>query len=196
MRLRSLRNLFLSLALILQASVGTAAVYELDIEEMHASIQFRIRHLGYSWLNGRFNDFSGQFRYDPKHLENASVRVTIDTASIDSNNAKRDKHLRDKDFLYVSKYPEARFVSTGIEKISDDHFYVIGNLTLRGITREISIETQKVGEGPDPWGGHRTGFSGIARIVLRDFGITKFLGPTAKEVDLLLDIEGIRQDKK
>ena len=191
---RLLRFALLCPALLLNAAYATASDYVLDTEGMHASIQFRIRHLGYSWLNGRFNDFDGAFRYHPDYLEDATIKVTINTASVDSNHAERDKQLRGKDFLHVAEHPQARFVSTRIQKISEDHFYVIGNLTLRGVSREIQIETQKVGEGPDPDGGYRVGFSGLTRLVLRDFGITRFLGNAATTVDLLLDIEGIRQD--
>ena len=103
-----------ALALVLgAASPLQAAEYVIDTEGAHAFIQFRIKHLGYSWLLGRFNEFEGRFSYNEDKPEAASVEVTISTASSDSNHAERDKHLRGTDFLVVERYPQARFVSTG-----------------------------------------------------------------------------------
>lgn len=173
-----------------------AAEYDFDIEGMHAAIQFRIKHLGYSWLVGRFNDFNGSFSYDAAHPGKASVQVSIDPASIDSNHAKRDKHLRDEDFLDVSKYPEASFVSTRVEAGEGDALTITGELTLRGVTREVTIDASKVGSGPDPWGGFRLGFTGTTTLALEDFGIVKSLGPASKVVELIFNIEGIKREKK
>lgn len=184
---------FLTWVLLLVSFPSSAAEYQFDIEGMHAAIQFRIKHLGYSWLAGRFNDFNGSFVYDPGSPEKASVVVSINPASIDSNHAKRDKHLRDKDFLYVSKYPEAGFKSTRVEIDDGGSLAITGDLTLRGVTREIVIRANKVGSGPDPWGGFRLGFSGSTTLVLKDFGMVKSLGPATKEVELILNIEGVRQ---
>jgi polyisoprenoid-binding protein YceI len=178
------------------SSLSHADNYKIDIEGMHAAIEFRIQHLGFSWLVGRFNDFDGSFSYSSDAPEDATVNVTINPASIDSNHAQRDKHLRDKDFLYVDKYPHASFNSTRVEASGEDSLTIVGDLTLRGVTREVSIDAQKVGSGPDPWGGFRMGFTGTTRLVLKDFGIDKFLGPSATAVDLVLQVEGIRQDEK
>ena len=120
--------------------------------------------------------------------------MTIETASIDSNHAERDKHLRDEEFLYVSKYPEAKFVSTSYEPQGAEAGTLTGNLTLRGVTKPVTIVVTKIGEGPDPWGGYRVGFTGKTRIALADFGITKFLGKKSTEVELILDIEGVRKN--
>jgi polyisoprenoid-binding protein YceI len=171
-----------------------AAKYAIDTDGMHAFIHFSIPHLGYSNLIGRFNRFSGSFDYDAEKPEESKIEVTIETASIDSNHAERDKHLREEEFLYVSKYPEAKFVSTSYEPQSAETGILKGNLTLRGETRPVTIEVTKIGEGPDPWGGYRVGFTGTTRIALADFGITKFLGKKSTEVELVLDIEGVRRN--
>jgi len=105
--------LTMAAVLSLPGLAQAAEKYEFDTEKQHAFIQFRIQHLGFSWLHGRFNEFDGRFTYDPENPANSQVRVTIDTASVDTNHAERDKHLREEDFLYVKEYPEARFVSTG-----------------------------------------------------------------------------------
>ncbi len=179
---------------ILISAPARSADYIIDIEGMHAAIQFRIQHLGFSWLVGNFNEFDGHFSYDSDRPEQASVAVTINPASIDSNHAQRDKHLRGEDFLFVEKYPDASFNSTRIEANGADKLTIIGDLTLRGVTREITIDAEKVGAGPDPWGGFRMGFTGTTRLVLKDYGMTKSLGPSATAVDLILQVEGIKQD--
>ena len=165
-----------------------------DSEGGHAFIQFRIPHLGYSWLYGRFDEFSGRFSYDEANPSAAKVAVRIKTASIDSNHAERDKHLRDKDFLDVSRYPEATFESTSFTARGNGKADLKGNLTLHGITRSVTIEVTEIGKGPDPWGGFRRGFQGTTRFALKDFGIERNLGPASREVEMILSIEGIRQD--
>lgn len=182
--------------------LGTAALaslpavadkYVIDTEGAHASINFEINHLGYSWLVGRFNEFSGDFTYDPKDVAASKVNVTINTNSVDSNHAERDKHLRSDDFLNVAKFPSATFVSTKIVPDDDDEFDIVGDLTLNGVTKSITLEVDKVGEGKDPWGGHRLGFEGETELRLKDFNIKQDLGPASQTVKLKLHIEGIRQ---
>ena len=170
-----------------------AADYVIDTKGAHAFIQFRVQHLGYSWLYGRFNEFSGKFSYDESTPEKASIEVNISTASVDSNHAERDKHLRSDDFLDVKKYPEARFISTNYTPINANKGVLTGNLTLRGVTRPIEIEVESIGAGKDPWGGYRSGFEGKTRFAMADFGIVKNLGPKSKDVEMILSIEGIRQ---
>ncbi len=189
-------NFYRVLLSIMLCVVSTAAIsseYVIDKKGMHASIQFKISHLGYSWLWGRFNDFDGKFTYDSKKPENSNIEVTINTSSVDSNHAERDKHLREEEFLDVNKYPQSKFVSTSYSQNSDGTGVLKGNFTLRGVTRPIEIKVKFLGEGKDPWGGYRSGFEGSTRIALVDYGITKNLGPASKELDLIFSIEGIRQ---
>lgn len=167
--------------------------YVIDKKGMHASIQFKISHLGYSWLWGRFNDFDGRFSYDSKQPEKSNIEVVINTSSVDSNHAERDKHLRGEEFLDVSKFPQSKFVSTSYSQKPDGSGVLKGDFTLRGVTRPIEIQVKFIGEGKDPWGGYRSGFEGSTRIALADYGITKNLGPASKELDLFLSIEGVRQ---
>ena len=192
---RTLRPAIAGLALSAAVIAGpaTAADYVIDTEGAHASIQFRISHLGYSWLKGRFNDFSGDFSYDADNPAASEITVNIDTTSVDSNHAERDKHLRSADFLDVARYPEARFVSTGFIPKADGTATLEGELTLHGVTRPISIDVEKIGEGEDPWGGYRVGFSGETAFALADYGIDYNLGPASETVYLELEVEGIRQ---
>jgi len=171
---------------------ATADNYVIDTDKSHAAITFRIQHLGFSWLNGRFDDFTGTFTFDEENPEDSTVKVEIGTESVNTNHAERDKHLRSKDFLNVSKYPTATFESTSV-KMNGGKATITGNLTLHGVTKEIEIEAEAVGGGEDPWGGYRQGFTGTTKLALKDFGIDYDLGPAAQVVDLRLDIEGIRQ---
>ena len=177
----------LSLALTAQASE------EYEIDPAHSFIEFKIQHLGYSWLHGRFNDFSGGFTVDRENPANAGVEVTIATESVDSNHAERDKHLRSGDFLAVEEHPEARFVATSVTDNGDGTGTIEGELTLRGETQPVTIAVEEIGHGEDPWGGYRAGFEGTTTIALADYGIDYDLGPAATEVHLTLGVEGVRQ---
>lgn len=173
--------------------LAQAADYVVDTENAHASINFRIQHLGYSWLTGRFEQFDSRFSYDAQQPEAATIEVSIDTGSLDTNHAERDKHLKSEDFLHVDQFPEATFRSTGYRVIDATRGELSGDLTLRGVTRSIAFPVEKIGEGEDPWGGYRVGFSGSTSLKLADYGITYNLGPASTEVELELNIEGIRQ---
>jgi polyisoprenoid-binding protein YceI len=186
-------GLIFSVLCLLISIPASAANYKIDTKGAHAFVTFKIKHLGYSWLLGRFNEFDGEFYYDAAKPEASSINVVIQTASVDSNHAERDKHLRNSDFLDVKKYPEARFVSKGFDVKDANNAVVTGDFTLHGVTREISFPVQKIGEGKDPWGGYRVGFTGETELKLADYGITYDLGPASANVIIELNIEGIRQ---
>lgn len=189
-----MRKLILAAAVTAAFSLtANAADYKVDTDGAHAFVQFKISHLGYSWLYGRFNTFEGQFSYDAAKLTDSKINLVIDTTSIDSNHAERDKHLRSADFLNATKHPEATFNSTKIVAKDGDKFDLHGNLTLNGVTKEVVIEAEKLGEGTDPWGGYRAGFAGTTSFELKDFGINYDLGPASSTVYLDLTVEGIRQ---
>lgn len=177
------------------APLKAAEHYVIDTEGMHAFVQFKISHLGYSWLYGRFNDFEGEFTFDPENPENSAVEATIRTASVDSNHERRDEHLRNEDFLDVDNHPEAHFESTAFEPLGGDDYRLKGEFTLLGHTRPVTIEVTQTGAGEDPWGGFRRGFHGRTTLTLEDFGIDYDLGPAAEEVEIILSIEGVRQDE-
>ena len=170
-----------------------SAEYAFDRKGTHAFIQFKIKHLGYSWLLGRFNRFDGNFTYDENDPSKAKVSVDIDTASIDSNHAERDKHLRGEDFLDVQKYPKATFVSTSFEEKGNNKAILKGDLTLHGVTKSIEMDVEHIGHGPDPWGGYRRGFSATTTLMLSDFNINYNLGPASRQVELFISVEGIKK---
>jgi len=167
--------------------------YVFDIKGQHAFIQFKIKHLGYSWLIGNFNTFNGSFTHDEANPANNSVTTEIDVASVDSNHAERDKHLRSTDFFDVSTFPKATFTSTSYEDKGDGKGILKGNFTLRGISKEIAFDITQIGAGKDPWGGFRRGFAGVTTLHLSDYNMKKSLGPAAENVELFFSIEGIRK---
>ena len=182
-----------SAAIALTSLPTHAADYVIDTQGAHANVNFAIQHLGYSWLTGRFNTFSGDFSYDAAKPEASKIKVIIDLASIDSNHAERDKHVRSSDFLNTDKNKEAVFESTGVANVKDEGFDLNGNLTMNGTTKPITIAVTKVGEGTDPWGGYRVGFSGQITIKPSEGGYTYNLGPASETVKLWLNVEGIRK---
>lgn len=187
MKLKTIAASMLSVGLLAAAFNVQAAEYAFDKKGAHQFVQFRVQHLGYSWLYGRFNDFDGTFSYDADKPEKTKVSATIDTSSVDSNHAERDKHLRSDDFLNVDKFPKATFTSTGF-----DGKTLKGNLTLMGVTKPIEIAIEKIGEGKDPWGGYRAGFEGRTTFKMADYGIKKSLGPKSADVEMILSVEGVR----
>ena len=190
-----MKKLIISGILIISsiASSAMAENYIIDTKGAHAFIQFKIKHLGYSWLYGRFNTFDGEFNYAKKNPQAATVKVNINTASLDSNHAERDKHLRGKDFLDVKQFPTSTFVSTSFKEKENGTIIIKGNFSLHGVTKEITINANHIGNGKDPWGGYRRGFAGTTTFALKDFKINYNLGPASEEVEILLSIEGIRQ---
>ncbi|NLS13428.1 YceI family protein [Vibrio sp. SM6] len=181
-----------ALALVLSASWGSqAADYTIDSKGAHASINFAVSHLGYSFIKGRFNDFEGRFQFDPQQIEQSTVFVEVDTTSLDSNHAERDKHLRSGDFINTSKYDTATFKSTKVVDKGDGKFDIVGDLTLHGVTKPITIDAMTIGAGKDPWGGERAGFVGQTRLELADFNIP-VVGDSSY-VEMELHVEGIKQ---
>ncbi|MCC6074393.1 YceI family protein [Pseudomonas sp. GCM10022188] len=185
--------LALSLGSLLFGAQAMAADYKIDKEGQHAFVNFKISHLGYSWLYGTFNDFDGSFSFDAAKPEASKVKVELQTASVDSNHAERDKHLRSGDFLNVAKHPTATFESTSVKSTGEGTADITGNLTLNGVTKPVVIAAKFIGEGKDPWGGYRAGFQGSTKLALKDFDIQKDLGPASQEVELIISVEGVRQ---
>lgn len=167
-----------------------AETYKID--PGHSFIEFKIQHLGYSWLHGRFNTIDGELIYDEDKPNDSGITLNIDPASIDTNHAERDKHMRSKDFLDVEKHTEAGFKSTSFTA-NEAGGTLVGELTLHGVTKEVTIDVTKIGEGDDPWGGYRVGFSGTTMLTRSDFDMGYNLGPASGSMELMLGIEGIRQ---
>jgi polyisoprenoid-binding protein YceI len=178
------------LAAVLLASTVTAHAADYKIDDTHSFVQFRTKHLGYSWLYGRFNVSGGHFSYDPAKPESSKITVDIDVASIDSNHELRDEHLRNK-YLFTDKQPKANFTSTAYQGDANSGT-LTGELQLNGVKKPVTIPVKKIGEGSDPWGGYRVGFEGNLTIDARDYGYTYQLGEQSFIIDLQLGIEGVQ----
>jgi polyisoprenoid-binding protein YceI len=182
---------------LLTAGQAMAADYTIDKEGQHAFVDFKISHLGYSYINGTFKDWKGTFSWDAAKPEDTKIDVTLQTASVFTNQAERDKHISSKDFLDVATYPTATFKSTSVKatgKNADgkDTADVTGDLTLHGTTKPVVIKAVFNGEGKDPWGGYRAGFNGTTTINRQDFGKMMDLGPASNELTLEFSFEGVR----
>jgi polyisoprenoid-binding protein YceI len=190
--MKKIQSVLLGILMLALIPTANAADYTMDTKGMHAFINFRIQHLGYSWLYGGFKDFSGAFSYDKNAPAKSKASVVIKTESLDTNHAERNKHLRSSDFLNVEKYPEITFTSSQYTPTSANSGKMLGNLTMHGVTKPVTINVEKIGEGKDPWGGYRAGFYGTAEINRSDFGIDKNLGPASEKVEITLSIEGVK----
>jgi polyisoprenoid-binding protein YceI len=144
--------------------------YTVDVA--HTRIGIRARHAMVTTVRGSFADFSGDARLRPADPPSSSVRLRIRTASIDTGNSERDAHLRSADFLDVDTYPEILFTSTAVEQLDDDVFAVTGDLTIKDVTRPVTVDFTMTGSALDPFGNLRVGFEGALAILRSDWGLT------------------------
>ncbi|MCS2610156.1 YceI family protein [Halomonas dongshanensis] len=181
-------------ASLIPLSQAQAADYTIDTEGQHAFVQFKISHLGFSYILGSFEEFSGSLSYDEDDVDASTVNVEVQVNSLNSNHAERDRHILSEDFLNASEYPTATFESTGFESTGDNEGTLTGNLTLHGETHEIEMPVTLLGQGEDPWGNYRVGFEGSTMLTLSDYGIdlSDFPEPM-HELELYVTFEGIRQ---
>jgi len=142
-----------------------------SVDPSHTHIEFAVRHLMISTVKGRFAEFSGTVQMDPADLTTAQLKVAIDVASLDTRVADRDNHLRSADFFDVATYPSLTYVSRRVEKDGDD-YRIVGDLTIRGVTREIPLAVSLEGQAKDPWGNQRMAFAATTKINRADFGLT------------------------
>jgi polyisoprenoid-binding protein YceI len=169
-----------------------------DIDVGHSAIHFWVRHMVISKVHGRFAKWSGAIALDAQDLTKSSVEVRVDAASIDTQVADRDAHLKSPDFLDVARYPELTFRSKKIEKAAGG-YRVTGDLTLHGVTREVALEAEFAGTGKDPWGNERAGFSAKGALDRREFGLTWNAAVEAggvlvgEKVEIAIELEAIKK---
>lgn len=141
------------------------------IDSAHSQVTFSVRHMMISTARGRFGEVNGTVEFDEADPAKSSVNVQIDAASIDTRDAQRDQHLRSADFLDVANYPTMTFVSKRVEKIDNNHGRIIGDLTIRGVTHEVVLETEYAGQAKSPWGTTSAGFSAKTAISRKEWGL-------------------------
>jgi polyisoprenoid-binding protein YceI len=169
-----------------------------NIDATHSGINFSVRHMLVSKVRGRFAKYTGSVQLDENELARSSVEAEIDIASIDTGTAQRDAHLRSADFFDVEQHPTMRYRSQRIEKIAGDRYRVIGELTIRGVTREVPLEVEYGGRATDPWGNERAGFVARASLDRKDFGLgwNQVLETggvvVGDRIDIDIDIEVVR----
>jgi len=168
-----------------------------QFDPAHSFVGFRIKHL-FTYVHGRFNDVSGSIVIDPEKPEAASVTATIGVSSISTGVEKRDAHLRTPDFFDAEKFGQITFKSRSVEKTGEKTADVKGDLTLHGVTREVTLKVEYFGHGPDGQGQIRSGWRGTTSIRRSDYGMTfgkeiEGVALVGDDVDILLDMEGIRQ---
>lgn len=162
------------------------------IDGSHSSVVFSIQHLGISKTRGTFRKLNGKFSLDTKKAANNAFEVSLDVASIDTNDAKRDEHLRSADFFNAKQFPEITFKATKIEQTADE-LKLTGDFTMHGVTKKVTLPFKKGGEANDPYGNSRAGFSGEFTLKRSDFGMKTMLGPVGDEVSIEISFEGILQ---
>jgi polyisoprenoid-binding protein YceI len=141
------------------------------IDASHSLVEFSVKHMMITTVRGRFNEFDGEIVIDETNPANSYATGTVQTASIDSRDANRDGHLRSPDFFDVESYPTMSFRSTRLEPLGGDRYKVVGDLTIRDVTREVEFTVTDEGGGRDPWGGERRSFSAETTINRKDFGL-------------------------
>ena len=142
------------------------------LDPAHTSVEFAVKHLMISTVKGRFADVTGHVTVEDEDPTTARIEVTIEAASIDTRVDKRDEHLRSGDFLHAEAHPSLRFASTKVERAGPDALRVTGDLTIRGVTREVVLQVEERGRVKDPWGGERAGYHASTKIDRKDFGLT------------------------
>jgi polyisoprenoid-binding protein YceI len=146
------------------------AIWKIDPD--HSTAEFSIRHMMITSVKGHFRGINGELIGDPTDLTTAEVSLTIDVSTVDTRQPDRDNHLRSADFFDVARYPLMTFRSKHITRTGDNEYRVIGDLTIRDVTREVPVDVTYEGQGRDPWGGVRAGFSATTTINRKDFGLT------------------------
>jgi polyisoprenoid-binding protein YceI len=142
------------------------------IDPTHSEIGFKVRHLMISNVSGKFDQFEAEVETENEDFATAQIRATIKTASVNTSNLQRDEHLRNSDFFEVENHPDILFTSQKVEKIDNDNFVLHGNLTLKGITKQVKLQVEYSGFTKDPWGGERAGFVVTGKINRNDFGLS------------------------
>ena len=189
---RALVFLALIVGVNVLAPATTRAAESYQVDPAHTSITFRIQHAGISWVQGRFNEFAGAFSIDANDAGKSRFEMTIKTASVDTNVAQRDQHLRTADFFDAEKYPEMVFKSTAVRKV-DGGLEVMGNFTLHGMTRPLTFTLSGGQKAEFPKGTRRIGFVTEFKLKRSDFGMAKMIPDVGDEVRIFIGLEGVQK---
>jgi len=194
------RLLIAGIMLIFVSASASADTYKID--RSHSSVGFAVSHLGLGKVRGEFRDFTGTIDYDPVDVSKSKVEVTIQIPSIDTRDSSRDMHLKSGDFFAADSFPTMTFKSTKVTEKSKGNLEVVGDLTLRGVTKPVTLSAALVGAMDDPWGNKRLSFSAQGKINRMDYGVNwnKVLETggfvAGHDVDILIEIESVMKKPK
>jgi polyisoprenoid-binding protein YceI len=177
------------------AAVPAFAADRYEIDTSHVFVGFEVSHLGFSTMHGRFNDVEGTFSFDQNDFEAGHFKVSIDPASVDTNFAPRDNHLRSPDFFNVLEFPSMGFESTAVKKTGKNKGKITGNLTLLGVSKPVALDFSVYKAAAHPFKPENfiMGFSAKGKIKRSDFGMKYAIPGVGDEITLVLEVEGIRQ---
>ncbi len=178
------------LAIVIWGQVVAAQSYSLD--NSHTSVIFSIAHMQFSYTYGRFNDIKGSFTVDPANPTAATFEFTINANTVDTNDKKRDDHLRGPDFFNVKQFPTITFQSTSVSPGENGMLNVSGNLTMHGVTNQVVLPMQQLGTGPGPMGKMRTGFFLKTNLKRSEYGMTGMVPMIGDEVSITISFEGVQ----
>jgi polyisoprenoid-binding protein YceI len=164
-----------------------------QVDPIHSSVLFRIKHMDLAYVYGRFNDVSGTVVFDPAQPEKSSFDVTVLAKSVDTGNEKRDQHLRSPDFFNAIEYPELKFKSKSVRKTGENAYEVEGDFSLHGVTRPLKFEFTHTGSGKGPQGGQRVGGETTFEVGRSDHGMTFMPDALSDEVKVIISMEAVRK---
>lgn len=196
-----MKRLFLTAttAILTLTFISSASAADYKIDDTHSQIIFSVKHLGISNVKGDFAELGGSFSFDPEKVAESSVKANIKAASISTRNKKRDNHLRNSDFLAVDKFPEISFESTEVKPAGEGKFQIVGNLEIRGVSKQVTLDAELTGVAKDPWGNEKAAFVASTTLNRMDFGVSYNKALEAgglligEEVKVELEIQGTKQ---
>lgn len=195
--MRALTKEAVSLLLLLCLAFPVQAADRFEIDPNHTNIAFMITHFDYTHMLGQFQEFEGAFTYDKNDLANSEVQITIQTRSVDTDHQKRDEHLRSPDFFNVLEFPEMKFVSTKVQPTGDSSAKVVGDLTLLGVTKPVTLDVTINKVAPHPLPNYNgvlvAGISARGSLKRSEFGMSKFIPAFSDEVQIWIEAEGLKQ---
>ncbi|MEQ1568289.1 MAG: YceI family protein [Myxococcota bacterium] len=179
-------------ALGMMLAIPSFAADTYDVDPVHSTVLFSATHFNASKFFGRFDNTTGTVMIDEASPAASKVALTVKTSSVSTWDAKRDEHLKGADFFNATQFPEIKFVSKSVAK-TGDKWAVTGDFTLHGVTKTITVDFTKVGEGDDPWGGHRAGWYAEFNIKRSDYGMNFMVPAIGDDVKLIVSVEGVRK---
>lgn len=179
---------------LIMAAPAFAEAEHYTVETSHSYVSYEISHIGFGTELGVFSDLTGEFTYYPENPSKSSGSFTVSMPSLHTFHAERNEHVSSDDFFAIDEYPVATYTSTGYEKTGENTALLHGKLTIKGVTKPVTLTVTEMAAKKDPWGNYRRAFSATAKIRLKDFGIDFNLGPASEEAKITVNIEAVRKE--